>query len=130
MALMGKKSLLAFVAMVTVLGSMLAYAVGSAGGTETGKDIRILYVGRPGTEREKDFVDFLSKHFGTVAKGDLAAFVESQSKDFDVTIFDYDRNDSKAPRPQLSEGFSRPVLTVGIAGAFIGTSLNLKTGFM
>jgi hypothetical protein len=127
MMLISKKGQLALAVIVGLLGSTLAGAVGSAGDAEVGKNMRVLYVGRPGTDREKDFVEFLSKHFGAVKTGDWAAFTESQCTGFDVTILDYDGSASKAPRLNLSKGFSHPVVTVGLPGAFVCSALRLKT---
>ena len=107
----------------------LTPAAEPAAKTDVGKDIRILYVGRPGTDREKDFVDFLSKHFGTVAKGDWTAFAEAQCTGFDVTILDYDGDGLDAPHVNLSQGFSHPIITVGVPGAFVCSAANLKTGY-
>ena len=39
--------------------------------TEVSK-LRILYAGRPGSDREKDFVAFLRKYFDVVQTGNLA----------------------------------------------------------
>jgi hypothetical protein len=130
MKLLGKNSRIVLVATIAVLCLALTCSAASAGGTDPGKNIRILYVGHPGSDREKDFVDFLSKHFGTVAKGDLGAFKESQSNGYDVTIMDYDGDFLKAPRPNISQGFSHPILAVGAVGALVGRSLGLKTGYM
>lgn len=92
--------------------------------------LRILYVGHPGSGREKDFVDFLCKHFETVETADLKEFKEEQTDNFDVTMFDYDGDGFKAPRPRLSREFSRPVITVGVAGGLMCLGWNLKTGYL
>ncbi|MBP8303756.1 MAG: hypothetical protein KBE04_06495 [Phycisphaerae bacterium] len=97
---------------------------------DAGKALHILYAGHPGSERERDFVRFLAKHFGTVKTGDLKAFKERDAQGFDVTILDYDGDGFKAPRLALTRGFSRPVITVGVVGALICGSLNLKTGYL
>jgi hypothetical protein len=75
-------------------------------------------------------VEFLSKHFGTVKTGDLKTFKEADTQGFDVTLLDYDGDGFKAPRPRISAAFSRPIVTVGVAGALICSSLNLKTGYL
>ena len=93
-------------------------------------DLKILYVSNPGSERAKDFTDFLVKHFKTVNTGDLESFKDSDSDDFDVTILDYDGDGFEAPRPRLSRNFSKPLLTVGVIGAFICDSMGLKTGYL
>ena len=64
---------------------------------------RILYAGRPGSDREKDFVEFLGKYFTHVETGDLAAFGDKSANGFDVAILDYDGDGKDAfnfPRPE------------------------------
>lgn len=96
----------------------------------TKQNLRILYVSHPGSDRAKDFESFLSKHFATVRTGDLKAFRESDSEDFDVTILDYDGDGFKAPKPSISPSFSRPVVTVGVMGGLLCNNLRLKTGYL
>jgi hypothetical protein len=93
-------------------------------------DLRILYISNPQSARAKDFSDFLSKHFAVVQQGDLKTFRETDSKNFDVTVFDYDGDGFKSPRLRISPDFSRPVVTVGVTGAFICDNLSLKTGYL
>jgi hypothetical protein len=93
-------------------------------------DLSILYISNPQSARAKDFIDFLSKNFATVQTGDLETFRETDSKDFDVTIFDYDGDGFKSPRVSLSPDFPRPVVTLGVTGAFICDHLSLKTGYL
>jgi hypothetical protein len=73
--------------------------------------LRILYAGHPGSDREKDFVQFLGPHFSTVKTADLSTFTENDAKDFDVTILDYDGT-VQAPCEDFA-AFSRPLITVG-----------------
>lgn len=93
-------------------------------------EMRILYVGHPGSEREKDFADFLTAHFKLVETGDLANFEENQAEQFDVTIFDYDGDPFKAPRPNISRNYSRATVTLGVVGALICDGQNLKPGYL
>ena len=90
----------------------------------------ILYVGHPGSEREKDFVEFLREHFGVIETTDLQTFIEAQCDGFAVTILDYDGDGFTAPRPQISTEFSRPLITVGVPGARICSTWGLKTGYL
>ena len=113
--------------------------------------LRILYVGHPGSDREKEFVQFLGQHFATVKTADLNAFVQSGFKNqdaegFDVTIFDYDGDGFKAPRPMIwprfldedvksprtmaGPWFTRPLITVGVAGGLMCDRWELKTGYL
>jgi hypothetical protein len=113
--------------------------------------LRILFVGHPGSEREKDFVQFLGQHFEIVKTADLNAFAQAGFKDqdaegFDVTILDYDGDGFKAPRPRIvprfldfdvrsspslaGRWFSRPLITVGVAGGLMCSQWGLKTGYL
>jgi hypothetical protein len=138
MTLVGTRTRVCLMTAVGILAAASVWAAEPAGGTGVGKDMRILYVSHAGSAREKDFVDFLSQHFGTVSKGDWATFAESQCAGFDVTILDYDYDGDSAlsmsgprlPRLNLSREFSHPVITVGYAGAITAKSLKLKTGYM
>ena len=93
-------------------------------------DLQILYAGHPNSSREKDFVRFLAEHFIQVRTTDLAEFKEEQAKGFDVIILDYDGEGFKAPRPKLSSEYTRPTVTVGVAGALICSGMSLKTGYL
>jgi len=113
--------------------------------------LRMLYVGHPGSDREKDFVQFLGQHFETVKTADLNAFAQNgfKNKDvegFDVAILDYDGDGFKTPRPMvlprfLDAGaksspsmaglwFTRPLITVGVAGGLMCDRWGLKTGYL
>ena len=94
--------------------------------------LRILYAGHPGSDREKDFSDFLGKYFTQVETGDLATFSDRSADGFDVAILDYDSDGKDAfkfPRPKLSQNYARATVTVGVAGALICSQLRLKTGY-
>jgi hypothetical protein len=99
--------------------------------TGSGKGFRILYAGRPGSDREKDFVSFLRKHFDVVQTGNLETFKEAETQGFDVTLLDWDAGGLKGrPCPEVSESFSRPVVTIGVPGAEICSQWRLKTGYL
>jgi hypothetical protein len=93
-------------------------------------NLRVLYAGVPNSERAKDFVDFLAKHFEQVETADYNAFKQEQSSGFDVVILDYDGVERNAPRPNISREYSRATITMGVPGAFICSSLSLKTGYL
>lgn len=97
---------------------------------DAGSELRILYAGHPGSKREADFVQFLDRQFGAVKTADLAAFNESKCEGFDVTILDYDGDGFGAPRVSVSPGFSRPIITMGVAGAMMGGQWGLKTDYL
>ncbi len=92
--------------------------------------LRILYAGLPNTERSKDFVEFLARHFKQVETTDYNSFTEDKTNGFDVTIIDYDGQDTRAPLPSISREYSRATITVGSPGAKLGNRLSLKTGYL
>ena len=94
------------------------------------RTLRILYAGRPGSDREKDFVGFLKKHFDVVQTGNLETFKEADTQGFDVTLLDWDWNAFEGPKPKISESFSRPVITLGVPGGMICREWELKTSYL
>jgi hypothetical protein len=99
--------------------------------------LKILYVGLTNTERQKDFVSFLSGNFTEVESTDLYAFKEEQTQGSDVIILDKDgiqwadRDGGKPLANYLvSSQYSRPTITLGIPGAFWTSRMRLKTGYM
>ncbi len=92
--------------------------------------LRILYAGLPNTDRAKDFVDFLSKHFKQVETTDYNTFTGDETADFDVAIIDHDGLDTRAPSPNISRRYTRATVTMGVPGAFICSRLSLKTGYL
>ena len=98
--------------------------------------LRILYVGLPDTERQKDFVSFLSENFTEVKTAGLNTFTEDQTKDSDVVILDKDgiqwagRGGNPLWDLKVSAQYSRPTLSLGIPGAFWADRMRLKTGYM
>lgn len=102
----------------------------SAPATTEMSKLRILYAGRPGSDREKDFVGFLKKYFEVIQTGNLQTFKEADTQGFDVTLIDWDTNEFKGPRPRISESFSRPVITLGVPGGLICSQWRLKPGYL
>jgi hypothetical protein len=94
------------------------------------RSLKILYAGRPGSDREKDFVAFLKKHFDMVRTGNLETFQEADAQGFDVTLLDWDFNVFEGPCPALSEDFSRPVITLGVHGSMLCSRWRLKTTYL
>jgi hypothetical protein len=92
--------------------------------------LRILYAGLPNTDRAKDFVDFLTRHFQQVETTDYNTFTGSHTSDFDVAIIDHDGADTRAPRLRISRQYARATVTVGVPGAFLCSNLSLKTGYL
>lgn len=100
------------------------------GGTSEKFDLRILYVGLPDTERQKDFVDFLSQHFKQVDTADYNTFKEEQTKDCDVAIFDKDGLEWKALDINVSSQYSRATISMGVPGAFWVRKVSRRMGYM
>jgi len=92
--------------------------------------LRILYAGRPGSDREKDFVGFLKQYFDVVQTGNLETFQEADTRGFDVTLLDWDVPVLKGPCPAFSDGFSRPVITLGVHGSMICSRGRLKMTYL
>jgi len=99
--------------------------------------LKILYVGLSNTERQKDFVSFLSGNFQEVKTADLYSFKEEQTNNSDVIILDKDgiqwagRGDGKPlMNYPVSNQYSRPTISLGIPGAFWTDRMRLKTGYM
>ena len=94
------------------------------------RSLKVLYAGRPDSDREKDFVAFLKKHFDVVRTGNARTFREADTQGFDVTLIDGDWTGFHEPRPEVSESFARPVMTLGAPGALLCSSWRLKTGYL
>jgi len=92
--------------------------------TDTSEKIglRILYVGSPASERQKDFTEFLSRHFAQITTIDNDAFTEDQTAEFDVTILDQE--------VKVHWSYTSPIVTIGSPGADICSRLSLKTGYL
>ena len=104
---------------------------------EAGKiRLRILYVGMSGTDRHRDFVDFLSKHFAKVEVASVFEFREEQAKSADVVLLDKDGvqwagegGDPLYGLFQASQAYTRATVTLGTPGAFWCDRMNLKPGY-
>ena len=92
--------------------------------------MRILYVGLPGTDRQEDFVTFLSKHFEQVDTADYNTFKEKQTENCDVAIFDKDGLDWKALEIQVSGQYARATVSLGVPGAFWVRWASRRMGYM
>lgn len=93
-------------------------------------DLSILYAGLLGTERAKDFTDFLSEHFKEVKTTDYMTFTGSEPGTFDVAIIDHNGLGFNTPMPKVPSLYSRAAVTLGVPGAFLSMRLNLKTGYL
>ncbi len=93
-------------------------------------NLKILYAGLVDTDRQKDFVKFLSGHFKEVKVADYLTFKPAQAEGFDVVILDHDGSDTQAPTPDLPRDYSAATVTMGVPGADIGGRLDLKTAYL
>jgi hypothetical protein len=97
--------------------------------------LRILYAGMPGTDRQKDFVSFLSRHFAEVKSVDVSSFTQELANESDVVILDKDgiqwgnRGGNPLYEIRLPKGYSRATLALGIPGAFLYDRMSLKPGY-
>lgn len=91
-------------------------------------NLKLLYAGRPDSERQQDFVAFLQRHFVHVQAGDLANISKKMAENYDIVILDYDLE--KHPEPEFSKDYGVPTVTIGVAGAHIGHANRLKTGYL
>lgn len=110
------------------------------GGPEVVKSpLRVLYAGKPESDREADFVAFLTERFATVKTGDYEKFVPEDAEEFDVVIFDwpsiYPRDEQgkidwkdetmHQPKPPAIDGkFARPAILIGGAGGGLSHQLH------
>ena len=88
--------------------------------------LRVLYCGNPGSEREADFVKLLSDHDIKVSTGDIRGFDETKVKNFDVAIFDWtlrydgkgspDKSKWKVDVQKLTEDFACPAILISAVG--------------
>jgi hypothetical protein len=108
-------------------------------------NLKVLYAGNPGSDREKDFTSLLERHFTRVAAMSYEAFKERDAKDHDVVILDwtsiYPRDEHgaiakeftslKSPKaPKLSGSYDRPTILIGAAGISAVRPLKLKLDWL
>jgi hypothetical protein len=92
--------------------------------------LRVLYVGLPDTRRQEDFVVFLLKYFEQVDTADYNAFTEEETKHCDVVIFDKDGLEWAPLDIEVSGGYSRATVSLGVPGAFWVRSVSPRMGYM
>jgi hypothetical protein len=109
-------------------------AIAAEGAAEPIK-LSVLYVGQPQSERAKDFVAFLEKHFTKVAQADLTKFTEKDVEGYDAAIMDYGpvvvkNNRIEMPANPFAKTYSRPTLMLGATGGLMSSRMGLKTGYL
>jgi hypothetical protein len=104
-------------------------------------ELKVLYAGKPDSERMKDFASFLEKHFAKVSTSNYEAFTPEDANGFDAVILDWpsiyhrDANgkvvwDNKSilvqPKPpQLDKSYARPTVLIGSVAGTIGNQQQL-----
>lgn len=90
------------------------------------KKFKILLAGKRGGPREKIFGAFLGKYFAKVDAINLEQLTDKAAENYDIVIADWERRyahgdfqDHKKPKLRLPEGFSKPVLLMGIVAGEI-----------
>ena len=73
-------------------------------------DMKLLYAGHPGSDRQQDVVRFLKLRFVEVQTCDLATISEEVAGNSDVVILDYDQG--KHPRPRFPNDYGVPTITM------------------
>jgi len=104
-------------------------------------NVRVLYCGDPGSQREADYHSFLARHFTKVTLRDTREFKEKDADGQDVVILDWSSGyDGKGDidqkkwkryhKPQLSKTYARPTILIGRGGGAVGESLKLKIDWL
>ena len=108
-------------------------------------DLKVLYAGNPGSDRERDFTKLLRDHFAKVGTADYRTFAADRAKGYDVVILDwtsiYPRDEhGKIPEkftrlnaptpPKLSPDYDRPTILVGAAGGYVTMPMSLKINWL
>src|SRR4051812_1070198 len=91
---------------MTVAGLAL-FASGST--TRAGEpiDLKVLYAGNPGSDRERNFNTFLEGHFAKVATTNYEKFQEKDAKDHDVVILDWTSIYPRDENGEIAKEFTR-----------------------
>lgn len=89
----------------------------------------------PDTDRQIDFVSFLSKHFKEVKTANVLSFNETLAQGADVVILDKDgvQWGSRGGNPlydlRLSDKYDYATMALGIPGCFFLDRMGLKLGY-
>jgi hypothetical protein len=90
------------------------------------KKLKILLACKRGSDREAKFGQFLARYFGKVVPIGLEQLTDKAAEGFDVVIADWERRyahgdfqDHKKPKLRIPDGFSKPVVMIGMVAAEI-----------
>ena len=102
--------------------------------------LRVLYAGKGGTDRSREFQDFLRPRVAALGVADFAIFRDRDADGYDVAILDGDPADvdratdpaTKAgqPWPELSPASGRPTVLVGAMGGLVAQRHQLKLSWL
>jgi len=98
-------------------------------------ELKVLYVGDPGTPRAREFEGFLKLNCGKVAVASRRGFQRDQAKDFDVVLLDWPQssreNGAEPTRSPLGdrEAWAKPTVLLGSAGLLTAEVWEVKGGF-
>lgn len=93
--------------------------------------LSLLYVGEPGTVREKSFVDFLEQKFASVRTASLADIGSLELSGIDVTVIDGEPTAGTVGPPERIVPQDLPTATVliGGVGGKVADAMGLKLGW-
>jgi hypothetical protein len=90
------------------------------------KKFKILLACKRGSDREQKFGQFLARYFAKVDPVNLEQLTPEIAAKYDVVIADWERRyahgdfqDHKKPKVRLPEGFSKPVIMIGLVAGEI-----------
>jgi hypothetical protein len=126
------------------IAALLAFASAARAGEPI--DLKVLYAGNPGSDREADFKAFLAEHFTRAGTIDYRRFRESDAKGYDVVIFDWTSIYSRdargkvkegpemriisPPPPKIAETYARPTIMIGAMAGGATRPLKLKIDWL
>jgi hypothetical protein len=126
------------VAVLSLLLIWPAFAPQSAKDKEAlgdAKKLKVLYAGKRGGDREAKFAGFLARLFAKVDAIGLEQLTEKAAAPYDVVIADWERRyahgdyqDNKKPKYKIPDGFSKPVILVGLVAGEIQKQTKIGSG--
>ncbi len=97
-------------------------------------NLKVLYAGVSGSDREKEFTSFLAKHFIIVKSDKYNTLSENLIKEYDVVVVDCTNADFKVKIPSFLYTTKKPVMLMSFqAGEIIyeqGGKESKKGGYM
>ena len=120
--------------------SMVWLACGSARAEDPKLSLKVMYAGKIGTARARDFGTFLRGRVAEVGTAEFATFRDRDAEGFDVVILDGDpadldrASDKKTSTglgwPELTPEFSRPTVLIGAMGGKFAQRRHLKLNWL